>query len=672
MAINFSIGDKLIVKQQYVQNTLTRLPRNPRLVGVITSLGYFGITSAEVMDVGNAFVFDKGVQSLKSFIKVCALDSLNKNYNNGQGVILYFDTDDLLNNSFEYSTAYLCDVCSRRALNNSGVSIPKLAIVRYTGFDETTQLATIALANATTAASGKVMGMAEEAIADGDIGSIIIEGAISGVDTSTYTINDTIYLSDTPGEITDTPGTVTSIVGRAHTIGDPGSISVKGEFPFGDGGGGGGAGTTGIQGVTGIMGTNGTQGVTGIGAGSGFFTDGAGTDAGVGKGATAPTAGGNNALSQGDGAVADGDNSFAQGQDVSASGEGSFAQGYNSSVLGIYSFVQGYSNTNEADYSFVQGSDNSVSMPTSFAQGQNNTVPSGSGRCNIVVGYGNSTTGAEAYQAAAFGYNNTMNDPQNVFVQGYNNSTDGQNAFSQGSTNYAFGDQIFVQGQDNTWDGSGLENIFAQGDTVTFTGTLSAYQVLAQGRDISVGGETTNTFAQGFNMNVRGSDDSFFQGQNHSTDGFSRARVFMQGAYGETQNDDQKVWGSNRTSVGGAQSNKMVKYLSRSTAGPVSFVTVNIDTDRSYTINARIVARNTTTAGESASFVLSQALVYNDAGTATLVGAPVFTQVDSGGGSSSWAADIAVSGVNFVINITSDASDTVQWCMDLEWVQVAG
>ena len=270
MAINFIVGDKLIVKQQYVKNTLVRLPRTAGLVRTIQTLEYFNMVPSEVTGVGTIPIFEGPREVIRSFIKLLPIDTTNINYKRGKGVILYFETDTLLNNSFEYSTAYLCDICSRVGLNNSGVPIPKLAVVRYTGFDTATQMPTIALANATSATTGKVMGMAEEAIVDGDTGSVIIEGAISGIDTSSYTINDTMYLSDTPGEIVDTPGTVTSIVGRAHTIGDPGSISVKGEFPFSDGGGGGGAGATGVPGVTGLkcIGDTGIQGLTGLALGS--------------------------------------------------------------------------------------------------------------------------------------------------------------------------------------------------------------------------------------------------------------------------------------------------------------------------------------------------------------------------------------------------------------------
>lgn len=259
MAINFVVGDKVIVKRDYVQNTLARLSTNPNLKRTISVLRLFGIESAEVTETGTIDVFDRGTALTRSYIKVIPQSMQNPNYQAGRGVILYFDTDTLLNNSFEYSTAYLCDICARRAINMSGVSISKFDVVRYTGFDATTQLPTIALASASSLTTNAVMGVAEEDIADGNEGSIVIEGAVSGVDTSAFLVNETAYLSDTPGAFQSTAGTTSSIVGRVHTVGNPGSISVKGELPFGEG-------QQGVTGVQGIQGDTGAQGFTGLGS----------------------------------------------------------------------------------------------------------------------------------------------------------------------------------------------------------------------------------------------------------------------------------------------------------------------------------------------------------------------------------------------------------------------
>jgi hypothetical protein len=54
-----------------------------------------------------------------------------------------------------------------------------------------------------------------------------ISGDYSPVDTTSFTANGYVYLSNTPGEISSVPGTITSIVGYAITIGINGCISIK-------------------------------------------------------------------------------------------------------------------------------------------------------------------------------------------------------------------------------------------------------------------------------------------------------------------------------------------------------------------------------------------------------------------------------------------------------------
>jgi hypothetical protein len=245
MTINFSAGDNVIVKRDYVNNSLSRLTPNPNLKRSISLLNLFKSESAEVLEVGTLDVFDRGFALIRSYIKVVPQDMQNPNYQRGAGVILYFDNDTLLNDSFEFSTAYLCDTCSVRVLNSSGLPISKFDVLRYTGFDATTQLPTVALASAAALTTNAVMGIAEEAIADGSEGSALVEGSVSGLDTSAFLVNETVFLSDTPGAYQSGSATTSSVVGRVHTVGLLGSISIRGELPFGEG----------TQGVTGGGGT---------------------------------------------------------------------------------------------------------------------------------------------------------------------------------------------------------------------------------------------------------------------------------------------------------------------------------------------------------------------------------------------------------------------------------
>lgn len=743
MAINFTVGEYVVINRAYVEKILPTLGCSCNNQ-TLSSLGYVGANPSVVLATGTVFVN----ATMKSYIQVRPANTGSPAFKNQRGVIIYFCSDAHLNNSLELSTAFIDDKCYIKAQNVSGSPITKGQLVYQAGFDGTLQLPNVSLAAATASSTCAALGLASADIGIAECGSILIEGSFVGFDTSSFTnVGQTVFLSDTPGAISSTAGTIEKVVARVASISATDGTIILDGVTAGSGGGGGSAGATGIGGLTGI------QGATGIGAGggSGFFTDGTGTNAGIGKGATAPTAAGNNSIAQGDSSTAGGDNSFSLGTSNQAEqdntfaqgisnvstgtggvnnmvqgqtnrtyfGRNSFSQGYNNYLHGASanyqyqgfiqgqdnviayssnsfcqgrgnvitnsysSFIQGYSNAIDSGghYSFIQGDNCYTYGPGSFAQGKNVRV--GPFTYSGSIGY-NSTAyanysfciGSTNYTAAensfAQGYNNYTSGSGPGFAQGFYNRTGGVNTFSQGRNNYVYGSQMSIQGLDNSWSGGQHENIFVQGYANNFTGTYRAYQIFAQGSNISVGGEANNCFAQGYDINIRGSDDSFFQGRSHSTDGNPRARVFVQGAYGLVQNDDQKVWGSNRTLVGGAQSSKIVTYENTVNATPRIMASITTDTDKSYLISCKMVARNTTTNAETATFVLSQACVYNDTGTAVLIGTPAFTQVDSGGGASSFACDIAVSTSNFEINITGDATDTVQWCMDLEYVEVAG
>jgi len=197
------------------------------------------------------------------------------------------------------------------------------------------------------------------------------------------------------------------------------------------------------------------------------------------------------------------------------------------------------------------------------------------------------------------------------------------------------------------------------------------YGVLAQGNRIDVRGDYS--FAQGDSCDIlAGATHSFAQGADNVAAGL---RSFVQGRTAYARQDDQKTWGSNRfdfTPKGAAQSSRLIKWLSTTATGPSSLAEITTITDTTYSMTCVVAARNTTTAAESASFVLSQALAYNDAGTAVLVGSPAFTKVDSGGGATSWTCTIDVSSALIRIRVGGEASDTVEWCCDLQFVEVAG
>jgi len=281
LPINFVVNDVVRVSSSYVNNTLSS-STNPIILQVLTNLGYLGGQPATVTATGNLSVIINGTPTTVYYLQVLPQNTQNPLYNNGVGSIFYFDTEAHLNNSFELSTGFIQeDLLNTRVINNSGVLITKGFLITQTGYDTTNQLPQVSAAQATTAPLAVALGIALQDIPNGTIGSALIAGSYQGLDTSGFTINSLVYVSDTPGAISTAPGTVTSSIGRVLvSSATVGAIYFSGYFPGSGGTGGGsqgatgiqglqgatglGAGSTGLTGPTGLAGTTGIQGLTGI------------------------------------------------------------------------------------------------------------------------------------------------------------------------------------------------------------------------------------------------------------------------------------------------------------------------------------------------------------------------------------------------------------------------
>ena len=308
MAINFNSGDILVVKQTYVQLTLAATDPNvsagivgKNITRTTTLLGQFKHAPVEVLATGSVGgVTDDGFPITWSFIQIRPLNQSSPSFQSGAGIIIYWHDDTGINDALELSSAFVKDSQAIRCLNTSGVTIFKGAVVYTTGFDVTSNLPTVALASAASSTTLAAFGLAEEAMLDGSFGTVIIDGHFQGLDTSAFTINDIVHLSDTPGQISVTPGTGASIIGRAINIGlTNGAIAFRGIIPLGQGIGGGGpgpqgatgiqgsAGVTGLQGITGILGLQGTTGIQGLEGNTGIGIVGAqGVTGSMGLGTT--------------------------------------------------------------------------------------------------------------------------------------------------------------------------------------------------------------------------------------------------------------------------------------------------------------------------------------------------------------------------------------------------
>lgn len=214
MTINFSADDWVVVNTSYVNEVLAESSSEntePALVG----LGFLGTGTAQIKETGNLTV-PSG--STLSYVRIVPSSTKSQAYRNGTGIYIYFDSDAELNNSFELASAFFKDTISIRCYNNTGSSISKGSIVRQTGFDSSEQLPTIATASAANASTSVVLGIAIADIANGAEGSVVVEGSYAGLDTSGFSLNDLVYLSDTAGQISAAAGTESSLIGRVLSV----------------------------------------------------------------------------------------------------------------------------------------------------------------------------------------------------------------------------------------------------------------------------------------------------------------------------------------------------------------------------------------------------------------------------------------------------------------------
>lgn len=99
-------------------------------------------------------------------------------------------------------------VISYEVRNETGSSIPIGSVVYVNGGSGSSGHVTIALSDASTeATSSKTFAITAETIANNSTGKVILEGVIEGLDTSSYSPGQTLWLSTTAGEFTNPPPT---------------------------------------------------------------------------------------------------------------------------------------------------------------------------------------------------------------------------------------------------------------------------------------------------------------------------------------------------------------------------------------------------------------------------------------------------------------------------------
>jgi len=100
------------------------------------------------------------------------------------------------------------------AINNTGSTITKGSAVYVSGHTTETQVAD---ADNTSASTMPAFGIAKDDITDGNTGTIVISGEISGVDMSAFSVGDELYVG-TAGALTATKPTGTALIQKIGKV----------------------------------------------------------------------------------------------------------------------------------------------------------------------------------------------------------------------------------------------------------------------------------------------------------------------------------------------------------------------------------------------------------------------------------------------------------------------
>ena len=96
--------------------------------------------------------------------------------------------------------------------NDSGVSINKADPVYISGFNSTSGKPEISKSEADDITTFPVIGLAQTAIGNGSDGVVVISGVFTGVNTSSYTAGDTLYVATSGGLTTTQPAAGSGVV----------------------------------------------------------------------------------------------------------------------------------------------------------------------------------------------------------------------------------------------------------------------------------------------------------------------------------------------------------------------------------------------------------------------------------------------------------------------------
>jgi len=191
MAVNFNIGDTIIVNQTYVQNILAPRPSTNERKALLEHLGRLGDSSLLV----------------SKFFPVVPTMRVTKIEDNSSKV-LSFETENDLNSCFTFVSDFT--MTTNKVVNvqngTTGV-IKKGSFVYQTGFiGSNPQKAVIASPKANQIAGAAIFGIAIQDIFAGSTGNVLVEGTFKGLDTRAANTQAECYVGVEGGQAVSIPG----------------------------------------------------------------------------------------------------------------------------------------------------------------------------------------------------------------------------------------------------------------------------------------------------------------------------------------------------------------------------------------------------------------------------------------------------------------------------------
>jgi hypothetical protein len=358
---------------------------------------------------------------------------------------------------------------------------------------------------------------------------------------------------------------------------------------------------------------------------------------------------------------------FGKYSTIGANEEASAVFGYNNSATGSlgYSIVAGRNHLVTAGLNAVFGSAQRVYVAGGLASGFGHLITASSHNATA-LGWGNTIQGSSGYSLAAGRQNKLDGSDYGIVFGRYNDVYANYSSILGGYGNTVSSALAMAFGYNNTV----TSHTGGAGFAIGGANYVDAWMGFTVGYDNTVSSGAYNAFALGYSSYIGDANYGIALGNRCTVDA---DYGFAVGSYAHSTRANQVTFGSDRGVLGAAQESKFSRYLRTTDATQASLITLTLDEDKTYSLRIRVAVRGDTTNGKDGSFFLDQAVARRPtAGSASLVGAPTFTEVSDGTLDASVATIIDASGNDIRVRITGDATEPYVWIGTIEFQEVKG